>query len=181
MKKLTLIFVAALIMASTSLFAQGGMYLAPKGQLSYGFGKTHDDSDFDNWKMNPGIGAGLIFGFSINNQIAIEINGSYEYWFADDDTPIDYTMTMIPLLAGINYSLNDSTGIIAGIGMTLWDFEAEYGGVTMSDDGSELTAYIGAEFRITEALLLRPQLTYVAFEDDPSYQIKVEAAYKISL
>ena len=181
MKKLILFCVAALLMASTSLFAQGGMYLAPKGQLAYVFGKTHDDSEFDNWTMNPGIGAGIIFGFNINQQIEIELNGSYEYWFAADDTPIDYTFKMIPLMAGINYSLNDSTGIIAGIGMTLWEVEAEYAGYSFSEDDSDLSAYVGAEFRINESVLIRPQLFYVDLEEDPSYQVKVEAAYKINL
>ena len=181
MKKLLTLFAMIFIFASTSLYAQSGFYLAPKAQLAYGFGKSHDDSDNDDFKMNPGIGGGIIVGYNINQQIAVELNGSYEYWFADDDTPLDYTTTMIPLLAGINYSVNDTIGIIAGIGVTLWDFEVKYGGISYSDDGSEFSLYAGVELRVVESILIRPQLFYVNFDNDPSYQIKLEVAYRFDL
>lgn len=179
MKKLLTLFAMIFIFASTSLYAQSGFYIAPKAQLSYGFGDAHD---IGGLTVNPGIGGGILLGYNINQQFSIEFSGSYEYWFTDvDNSPYDYTTTMIPILAGINYSVNNTVGIIAGIGVTFWEFKVEYAGISASEDDSDFSLYIGAEVRIAESVLLRPQLFYVNFEDDPSYQIKLEVAYRFNL
>lgn len=178
MKKFLVITAAFIMMTSASVYAaDNGVYFAVKGQLAYGFGDAHD---FDEVTINPGIGGGVIAGFKVNEQVAIEGNLSYEYWFVDISSPgWEAEWTQFPLLVGINYSVNPTISIIGGIGLTLWDYEVTYSGTTaFEDDGSDLTFYVGAEFKVTENFLLRPQLFYIDLDEEASTQIKIEAAYK---
>jgi len=186
MKKFLIITAAFILMTSASVYAAGNEgYLAVKGQVSYGFGDAHDfNIEGADVAINPGIGGGVIAGFMVNEQVAIEGNLSYEYWFVDIDAAgVDGEWTQFPLLVGVNYSVNPTTSIIGGLGITFWDWEIESDGTsapegTLTDDGSDLTLYVGAEFKITENFLLRPQFFYIDTDEDASTQIKVEAAYR---
>ena len=182
MKKFLIITAAFILMTSASVYAAGsGAYFAVKGQAAYGFGDAHD---FDLYgvdvTINPGIGGGVIGGFQVNDQVAIEGNLSYEYWFVDiDASGVEGEWTQIPLLVGVNYSVNPTMSIIGGVGITFWDWEITYSGSTYGeDDGSDITLYAGAEFKITENFLLRPQFVYIDLEEESSTQLKLEAAYK---
>lgn len=182
MKKFLIITSAFILMASVSVYAADkGAYFAVKGQVAYGFGDAHD---FDLYgvdvAINPGVGGGAIAGFQVNDQVAIEGNLSYEYWFVDIDmTDVEGEWTQIPLLVGVNYSVNPTMSIIGGVGITFWDWEITYSGSTYGeDDGSDITLYAGAEFKITENFLLRPQFFYIDLEEESSTQLKLEAAYR---
>lgn len=182
MKKFLVITAAFILMASASVYAaENGVYFAVKGQVAYGFGDAHDfELEGVDIAINPGVGGGAIAGFQVNDQVAIEGNISYEYWFVDIDMAgVEGEWTQFPLLAGINFSVNPTTSIIGGLGITFWENEITASGTTVAeDDGSDLTLYVGAEFKITENFLLRPQFFYIDTDEEASTQIKVEAAYR---
>ena len=173
MKKLLEVLAVMLLFEGTSAYATG-IYLAPKVNMSYGFGNMHDDS---GWKMNPGIGAGLILGWDvIDRQIAIEASGSYEYWI-NDISGVNATITMMPILGGIKFYFHESIALIAGAGWTRVTFDVKGN----KETENELSLYAGAEFELAQDLLFRPQFVYVDFEDDPSYQVKLEFAYRFGI
>ncbi len=174
MKKLLIMLV---VFFSISLFAES-MYLAPKLQLGYGFGDAHDAGGLT---VNPGFGGGVIFGYQVMPELAVEANLSFEYWLTD---PSDLKVMNIPITVGANYKFNEMVGGIAGLGFRMNMYSLEVGGVSLYDETyKDFGFYAGADINFSD-FFVRPSFNYyIPLDDGPENDmyILVELGYKFGL
>lgn len=185
MKKLLIMLV---VFFSISLFAES-MYVAPKLQLGYGFGDAHD---LDDVTTNPGFGGGVIFGYNVMPELAVEANLSVEYWLVDAPEGIDASVINIPIMLGANYHFNEMFGGLAGVALRVAMPSMEVGDVDVElDSRFEFGFYVGGDI-VFDNFFVRPTFNYIlggeqkadgtkiADADNDTY-VLIELGYKFGL
>ncbi len=157
----------AAMLVSCSMFA-AGISVTPKAQLTYGFGDAHE-------YINPAIGGGVIAGYTVMENLDVELDVSYNYWLDDEDKAGDVTIWTVPVLAGAKYRVHDMVSVIAGGGLNFYNIDGDNVDVSETD----YSFYAGAEFNY-DNIVLRPKYLFTTGDEENSNTVMIEAGYRFN-
>jgi len=154
------------------------VYIAPQIVMGAGLSDFYED-----YKLNPGLGPGLILGVSMVNRVSIEGDVQFMYWFADEPEYLDITYYEIPFYLVINFRMNDTVGITGGMGGVHQSFKAEVdtGFPLPHAHGSEtnFSLFTGIDVRL-DRIIFRPKFVWIDSDID-TYSLQLAVGYKIGM